>query len=218
MTAHAFFRPRPAVSTIGTANFTPADEGDHAELTTPVSAEAVANTKVPIRTPAKPVVHVALASAALPTPASRSVKFEILPKGGKLALDGTPRSWFGNVFTLPVGPHEARVTIGSRCCRELSQTVDVKSPSPSRPDEVQVIYLSMPLEPATVGLAGAPANGQLSCPELALTVFGRAPRDAKLRDAVWSGTCSFAAPDRPLRTAAVSLRAGETNTVPWPSD
>jgi hypothetical protein len=117
-----------------------------------------------------------------------------------------------------VGQHEARVTINSRCCKELVATVDVRSPVPNHPDEVQVVYLAMPLEPATVGLSGAPRNGQLSCPELGLSVVAEAPRQVRLHDAVWNGTCSVAGPDKPVRAVAVSLRAGETNTVPWPSE
>jgi serine/threonine-protein kinase len=167
------------------------------------------------RVPATPIV---VLPTTPPAPGVRNVRFEITPKGGSLTLDGSQRQWFGAVFSLPVGRHAVVVTIKGRCCRELSTSALVEPPPPAKLDDVQTIFLSMPIEPATVGLAGAPQNGQLSCPDLGLSVFAGGSSQVKLRDATWTTSCTFAAPDKKAKKGAVTLKAGEANMVPWPTE
>jgi serine/threonine-protein kinase len=173
------------------------------------------------RVPAVPTVNPGPGpSAALvaPAPTTRKVQFQITPPGGKLAVDHSPRSWFGTTMVLPVGPHEIEVTIDDRCCKRLATSILVDPPLATRPDDVQKVFLTMEILPATVSLGPAPAGGQVTCLDLGMSATPGGSRQVKLRDAVWRGTCTFSQPDRAPRTFPVSIKAGETNVIPWPRD
>ena len=147
------------------------------------------------------------------------LQFQINPAGGKLAVDGASRSWFGGALVvLPVGPHEAVVTVESHCCKTLSTAFQVEPPPPGKPDEPQRVFLAMEIVPATVSLGSGPAGAQMTCPDLGLSVTTGASRQIKLREVAWRGTCTFGQPSQAPRTAPVSLKAGETNVILWPKD
>jgi serine/threonine-protein kinase len=189
----------------------PSGEASAAPLTpTPAPVETTSRRT---RIPASPTFTPAPPPA---TPGTRTVVFNLSPKGAKLTVDGALRPWLGGV-SLPVGTHTVVVSPNvQRCCKKLSQTVTVEPAPAGQPDLVQKISLAMEINPATVTLAGAPPNGQLSCPELALTCFAGSQKLVRLNDATWTGSCTFAAPDKPARSARVTINAGENNAVPWP--
>jgi hypothetical protein len=175
-----------------------------------------------LRVPAVPLVNPAPGPASAaglatgPTPSARRVQFQVSPQGGKLEVDGAARSWFGSTIVLPVGAHQAVVTINDQCCKRLSTAFTVDPPPAGKPDEPQHVFLAMEIVPATVSLVSAPAGGQVICPDLGVSVTPGASRQVKLREAAWRGSCTFSQPDRAPRTFSVSLRAGEANVIPWP--
>jgi eukaryotic-like serine/threonine-protein kinase len=176
------------------------------------------------RVPAVPTVNVtpgpasAAALAAVAAPSARKVQFHISPLGGKLAVDGASRTWFASTILLPVGPHQAEVTIDDQCCKRLSRPFTVEPPPASNPDDPQQVFLAMEIVPATVSLGAAPAGGEVTCPDLGLSATPGAPRQVKLREADWKGPCTFRQPDRAPRTSSVALKAGQTNVIAWPKD
>src|SRR5262249_9710169 len=129
-----------------------------------------------------------------PPPASgvRNVRFEIIPKSGALTLDGSPERRLGRDFTRTVGKKEAAVAIKGRCSKERGKTVIVEPIAAGQPDTAQTIFLPMVIEPATVGLSGAPKDGQLACPALGLTVFMGGSKQVQLNDATVTTPCTFA--------------------------
>jgi serine/threonine protein kinase len=173
------------------------------------------------RLPAVPIVNVppGPASVAAPSsPSARSVQFQISPQGGKLSVDGVARSWFARSIVLPVGPHEAVVTIDDQCCKRLSRTFTVEPPPAGKPDDPQQVFLTMEIVPATVSFGPAPAGGQITCPDLGLSATPSSSRQVKLREAAWRGPCTFIQPDRAPRTLPVSIKAGQINVILWPKD
>jgi hypothetical protein len=147
------------------------------------------------------------------------VVFNLTPKGAKLSIDGVEqRSWLG-VISLPVGVHAVVASPNVQaCCKQIAQTITVEPPPAGQPDAEQRVSLAMEINPAKVSLTGAPPNGQLSCLDLALTCFAGSQKTVRLNDAAWTGSCTFAAPDRPTRSARITVNAGENNVIPWPGD
>jgi serine/threonine protein kinase len=157
-------------------------------------------------------------ASAGPRPSTRKVRFTVIPAGGSFSLDGVERNWLSGMFELPFGPHTVRVTVPSaECCDDLNGSITVTRPPPDAPDSVEHFTLRAPLRPATVRLAGAPANAQLFCAGAGVTVFAGQSVQVKLTENPWRGTCEFRPPqaDAASRKGSVTLRAGRTNDVPW---
>ncbi|MFT3766011.1 MAG: serine/threonine-protein kinase [Minicystis sp.] len=185
-------------------------------MITPV-ASGTANLEPAIKRPRVPATPGFTPSPPPPPPApgARMVRFNINPKGAKLTVDGAPQSWF-HAFSLPVGTHRVEVTPNvERCCKKIATVVQVDAPPAGEPENVQSIPLTMEVLPARVTLSGAPQNGQLSCPELALTCFAGGQQQVKLHEPSWTGSCVFTAPDKPSRKGRVTINAGDTNAIPW---
>jgi serine/threonine protein kinase len=152
------------------------------------------------------------------SPGLRKVRFNVVPKGAKLAVDGQPLSWFLDRPRLAPGPHVVQATVDSRCCKRLDGTVTVTPPPADRPDEEQIIQIRMEVLPATVTLADAPPNGQLSCPSINLSIFAGSSKQVKLSDPdMGKVQCSFVS-DKGTHVGSIQLRPGEVVSVPWPQD
>jgi serine/threonine-protein kinase len=173
-----------------------------------------------VRVPATP-------SFTLPAPppsgaaaaGTRKVRFNLTPKGAKLSVDGSLLTSWLQEMSLSVGAHAVEVIPNvERCCDRFAGRITIEAAPASAPDSVQQIGLAMAIRPAVVSLSGAPQNAQLSCPALALTCFAGSSKQVKLTEPSWSGRCTFTAPDKPPRQGHVTLNAGETNALPWPSD
>ncbi|WP_156040994.1 serine/threonine-protein kinase [Chondromyces apiculatus] len=169
-------------------------------------------------------VPTASASAAEPIPTSdgtrRPVRFSIIPGGARMQLDGNDFRWLGqSPHLLDVGAHRVQVSVpNSRCCKPYDGSVVVTS---SNSDTPQLFVIKLDLLPATVTLSGAPANAQYTCPGIGLSGFaGTSPKTVILPDESWSGLCQFTppTPDAAPSAAKVILRAGEPNTILWPSN
>ena len=214
----------PAQPTVVATADPPVDDTSDPDMDLPPdpSATPEASGKPRVRTPAVPVVVTAstsTGSGAAGRPSTRKVRFTIVPAGGTLFLDGTEANWLNGAFELPFGAHMVRVTVpASDCCDELSGSVTITRPPPDAPDNVEHFTLRAPPRPATVRLAGAPANAQLLCPALNMSLFSGQSAQAKLPDIKWTGTCEFRAPqaDAKPKMLSVTLRAGRANDVPWP--
>ena len=188
------------------------------------SAAPEASGRPRTRIPSVPVIATAststsTTSVAAGRPATRKVRFTIVPAGGTLRLDGAEANWLNSSFDLPFGAHAVRVTVpSSDCCEELNSSVTITRPPPDAPDSPEHFTLRVPLRPATVKLAGAPANAQLLCTSINMSLFAGQTAQAKLPDIKWTGVCEFRPPqaDATTKKLSVTLRAGRSNDVPWP--
>jgi eukaryotic-like serine/threonine-protein kinase len=162
-----------------------------------------------------------LLSTVAPPPVTtrdRTVQFMLSPKGAKLTVDGNPVSWFGASVVLSPGPHTISASMnGSKCCKAITgQVVTVTPPPAGDPTAVQALSFALEIQEATVTLVGAPRNGQLSCSGIGLVVFAGQSQRIKPSTAEWTGPCKFTASiDKPPKVASITLRAGESNDVPW---
>jgi len=208
-----------------TSEIAPEDTSDpEMDLPPDPSGAPEASGRPRVRTPAVPVVLTASTtsasgSASAGRPSLRKVRFTIVPAGGTLYLDGAEANWLNGAFELPFGAHSVRVTVpASDCCDELNGSVTITRPPPDSPDNVEHFTLRAPPRPATVRLAGAPANAQLFCPAISMSLISGQAAQAKLPDIKWTGTCEFRPPqaDAKPRMLSVTLRAGRSNDVPWP--
>lgn len=161
---------------------------------------------------------VSAAAANSPRNTSRKVSILITPPGAKLTLDGREEVWFSRVFNLRTGVHPASVrVVGSKCCEPFEGTITVEAPPDNEPDQVQKIGIRLKPLPATVALVGAPANSQMVCAGVSLSVFSGGSKSVQLSGASWDGRCQFVPPPPAEPTwKSVQLRAGEHNDVPWP--
>ncbi|MCK6591832.1 MAG: hypothetical protein L6Q76_30135, partial [Polyangiaceae bacterium] len=199
---------QPIASTAPTPPIT-AEPPPKLDPTAQVPSDPTADANRPPKSPPQPW------SSGLPGP--RKVRFSIIPKGAKLTLDGQDVAWFSTVFSLAPGPHQVRVTVPkSKCCKPYSGTQTILPAPVGKPDEVQAIVIRLETLPATVSLAGAPPNGQYTCPSLGLSGFSGGSKQITLSDVVWVGTCEFRAPSASVKNATVTLKAGEPNTIEWP--
>ncbi|WP_437312671.1 protein kinase domain-containing protein [Sorangium sp. So ce385] len=167
-----------------------------------------------------PPVASAAASPA-EAPAVRDVVFQIVPSGAKLVLDGVEINWFGanKVTPLKVGAHSVDISVpNSRCCKPYSGVISVVAPKPGVAAPQRIVH-KLEILPSTVVLSGAPPSAQYQCPQIGLIGFAGAPQTVTLSDVFWSGRCIFTPPTpeaAPL-VGNVTLVAGESNTVSWPS-
>lgn len=151
-------------------------------------------------------------------PATRKVSLIVTPPGAKLTLDGRAETWFSRIFTLKTGVHSASAVVeGSKCCEPFDGTITVHPAPENDPENVERISIQLKPLPATVTLSGAPANAQLVCAEVMLTVFAGGTKTVQLRETTWNGKCQFIPPPpgESVRKP-VQLRAGEHNDVYWP--
>ncbi|WP_437963335.1 protein kinase [Sorangium sp. So ce260] len=154
-------------------------------------------------------------------PAVRDVVFQIVPSGAKLVLDGVEISWFGanKVTTLKVGAHSVQISVpNSRCCKPYSGVISVVAPKPGVTAPQRIIH-KLEILPSTVVLSGAPPSAQVACSQIGLVGYAGAPQTVTLSDVFWSGPCLFTppTPDAAPLVGNVTLVAGESNTVSWPS-
>ncbi|XXX71959.1 protein kinase [Sorangium sp. So ce134] len=154
-------------------------------------------------------------------PAVRDVVFQIVPSGAKLVLDGVEISWFGanKVTPLKVGAHSVHISVpNSRCCKPYSGVISVVAPKPGVTAPQRVVH-KLEILPSTVVLSGAPPSAQYQCPQIGLIGYAGAPQTVTLSDVFWSGSCIFTppTPEAAPRVGNVTLVAGESNTVSWPS-
>jgi serine/threonine-protein kinase len=159
----------------------------------------------------------ASSSALVSQTPPRRVRFSLVPNGAKLIVDGTPRDWFGETFTLPIGPHAVSASVpGLKCCKRYDGSTMINTAPDDQPDSVQVIVIKLETNPATVSLTGAPDKASVTCGELGLTLLAGAPKSCKLPDAQWEGSCFFQdAEGKERGTRKVTLRAGEANSIAW---
>jgi eukaryotic-like serine/threonine-protein kinase len=157
------------------------------------------------------------ASSAAAEP--REVRFQIIPTGAKLVLDGNETAWFGRTVTLLPGAHNVQISVpDSKCCKPFVGAIHVVPAAAGELAQPQRIVHRLDMLPSSVLLSGAPPNAQFTCPQLGLTGFAGTPQTVTLPDVAWRGPCEFTPPSpgaEPHRQS-VTLRAGEANTIGWP--
>ncbi|XYH92645.1 serine/threonine-protein kinase [Sorangium sp. So ce1128] len=154
-------------------------------------------------------------------PAVRDVAFQIVPSGAKLLIDGVEINWFGanKVTPLKVGAHSVHISVpSSRCCKPYSGVISVVAPRPGVTAPQRIVH-KLEILPSTVVLSGAPPSAQYACPQIGLIGYAGSPQTVTLSDVFWSGRCMFTppTPGAAPRSGNVTLVAGESNTVSWPS-
>jgi serine/threonine-protein kinase len=205
------------------------ENADSSSTKSPPTASAVTSEPITAEPPPRPTARPDPTADASRPPKSttqpwssghagpRKVRFSIIPKGATLTLDGQDVAWFSSVFSLAPGPHSVRVAVPkSKCCKPYSGTQNIQPAPSNKPDEIQAIVIKLETLPATVSLAGAPPNGQYTCPSIGLSGFAGGSKQITLSDVVWAGTCEFRAPSANVKTSTVTLKAGEPNTIEWP--
>ncbi|WP_434040757.1 MULTISPECIES: protein kinase domain-containing protein [Sorangium] len=183
------------------------------------SAMDVADVAVAPRPRARPQPTPTASQAEVP--AVRDVVFQIVPSGAKLVIDGVEINWFGanKITPLKIGAHSVHVSVpNSRCCKPYSGVISVVAPKPGVTAPQRIIH-KLEILPSTVVLSGAPPNAQYACPQIGLIGYAGSPQTVTLSDVFWSGRCRFtpAASDATPLVGNVTLVAGESNTVFWPS-
>ncbi|WP_050431700.1 serine/threonine-protein kinase [Chondromyces crocatus] len=176
-----------------------------------------------------PLIPLPLPSGVPPEPSAgaaahpnqRKVHIAVIPGGARMKLDGKDFRWFGrDPKWLDVGVHHAQVSVpNSKCCKPFDGPLTVTAADESA--GAQSIVIKLEFLPATVSLAGAPANAQYTCPSIGLSGFaGGAPQSVVLPDVTWIGSCLFTPPtqDAVPSQVKVTLRSGEANTISWPSN
>jgi len=188
-------------------------------------------TRPPEPAPTAAIASVHLASPAPPSiartdrprhgetaPASRDVLFKVRPQGALVSIDNGPLEAppFGQTKRLAVGAHTFRAEVPkSRCCKPLSKSDEIRPDDGSgRPQEV---VLSLEFRDAILSAPDGPPGATISCPLLgvsgpAFQVF-RIPMQAT--DVRIS--CDLDAPGLHRSAIPVTLRPGESTTVPWPA-
>ncbi len=151
-------------------------------------------------------------------PNERKVVFLVSPQGATLVLDGKEEPFFSRVFKLKPGAHVVSVRVkDSKCCEAFEGTFVVEPPPENDLDDVQRHRIRLTPLPSTVSLGPSPANVQVVCSDIKLTLFPGATKKVQLNEITYGGKCQFTAPnEEPLRHN-VNLRAGEHNVVPWPA-
>ena len=87
--------------------------------------------------------------------------------------------------------------------------------APTRPQSVQG---TLPLKPAQISLAGAPADGRLSCPDLRVEIGAGEVAQVSVAEVSTPHSCMVWGGGLPARQAVgVDVRAGTVNYVRWPA-
>ena len=138
--------------------------------------------------------------------------------GGTLRIDGAPVQWFGNVHhSLTLGPHRFEfVAPDSTCCVSSERIVNVVAGE--GPLEVNG---EIPFLDAIVRVSAEEGvSGLLTCPSL-FSGDQRFPGDVHIkmsRVSLGPVTCTLRADDSSAapQKSEVTLRAGQTQVIPWP--
>jgi tRNA A-37 threonylcarbamoyl transferase component Bud32 len=157
-------------------------------------------------------------SESEPGASSRDVVVRIAgAMGGTLRIDGVPVQWFGDVrHPLTLGPHRFEfVAPDSACCVSSERTVMVVAGDGPQQVNGEIAFLDAILRVT----ADEGQLGQLTCPTL-FSGEQRFPGEIhiKMSRVTVTGTCtlrgeaSSAAPQK----SEVTLRAGQTQVIPWP--
>ncbi|MEY2929959.1 MAG: hypothetical protein RL033_708, partial [Pseudomonadota bacterium] len=170
--------------------------------------------RVPARRTSVPAGEAELAGG------SREVVVRIMgAMGGTLRIDGAPMQWFGDVrHTLALGPHRFEfVSPDGTCCQSSERTVSVVAG-----EGPQQVIGEIPFLDATLRVSAAESDaGFITCPTL---FSGDQPFPGERRIAMSRATATGICTLRPQSAAAaagpqkteVTLRAGQTQVIPWP--
>ncbi|MEM1030767.1 MAG: serine/threonine-protein kinase [Myxococcota bacterium] len=141
---------------------------------------------------------------------TRRVRFAVHPGGATLRVDGVETPWFGNVVTLPVGPHEIwSNVIGAQCCNASRRTVTITPAPPDDPDAVQTVQVSVQIKDAAIALSEAPAGQTVTC--RGKTTTGP-PIAIEMQSIQSLETCTFSNGQK----QSVTIKAGQTKVIRWP--
>jgi hypothetical protein len=137
--------------------------------------------------------------------------------GGTVRIDGVPVQWFGDVrHSLPLGPHRFEfVAPNSTCCASSERMVNVVAGDGPQQVDGEIPFLDAILRVS----AEDGQTGLLTCPTL---FSGEQEFPGEIRIKMSSvtvmGTCTLrgeASAAAPQKTE-VTLRAGQTQVIPWP--
>ena len=136
--------------------------------------------------------------------------------GGSVKIDGAEVPWFGVVHELSVGPHAFEfLPPNDLCCRATRRTIEIPAG-----EGVHVVVGSIPFKNANFSVRAPEVEGwTVSCPTLfsgQLNAPGR--RSIPMSQAEVSGSCVVSSPVEGSAAVqkVVTLRAGQTTTLPWP--
>jgi hypothetical protein len=153
-----------------------------------------------------------------PAPVFRDILFKVRPQGALISIDGGPLEAppFGQTKRLAVGSHTFRAEVPkSRCCKTLTKSEEV------RPDDgsgsPQEVVLSLEFRDAILSAPDAPAGARISCPLLGLSGPAFQVFRIPVQAADVPVSCDLDAPGLHRSAIPVTLRPGESTTVPWPA-
>jgi serine/threonine-protein kinase len=147
-------------------------------------------------------------------PTFRDVSFVVVPPGAKVSIDGgNAEERFQQTTRLSVGSHTFRAQVeGSSCCETLVRQEDIKADDGT--GKAQQVRLSLKFKDAMVAVApGVPSGTHLKCEG----VDGPATRTFPLKMSTLEQriSCTLDGPGVSTKTTSITLRAGESTTVPW---
>jgi tRNA A-37 threonylcarbamoyl transferase component Bud32 len=157
----------------------------------------------------------ATAAAAPEPPPQRDVKFEVMPKGALVSIDGSAaEELFLKVKKLAVGIHtfEAHVP-DSKCCESVRREEEIKPDDGS--GSAQQVSLSLRFRDALLSAPDAPPGALLSCPILGISgpASGRFP--VHMSSFEQDISCNLDVRGASSQKSSVTLRAGELISVTW---
>jgi len=147
--------------------------------------------------------------------AQRDVKFEVMPKGALVSIDGAAaEELFMKVKRLNVGVHvfEAHVP-DSKCCEPVRREEEIKSDDGA--GTAQQVSLSLRFRDALVSAPDAPAGAQLSCPILGISGPASGKFPVHMSTFEQDISCTLDVRGALSQRSSVTLRAGELITVNW---
>lgn len=139
-----------------------------------------------------------------PAPEHRWTVFRLWPNHVAVDIDGVTVD-VTHPVELAVGPH--RIEILASCCEPFAGTFTVADSAQHTP---QLVVLALTLRPAEVRLAGAPADGVMSCNN-GLVLRGSSEVGWPMQNVSEAITCRFLRG----REFRVEIRAGSRTVVTW---
>jgi serine/threonine-protein kinase len=155
------------------------------------------------------------AAASVVVPLLRDVKFEVMPKGALVSIDGSSaEELFMKVKKLAVGVHtfEAHVP-DSPCCEPVRREEEIKPDDGS--GSAQQVSLSLHFRDAAVSAPDAPAGAQLSCPLLRIAGPATGKFPVHMSSFEQDITCEIDVRGGSSQRSLVTLRAGELVAITW---